>query len=264
MDKADLRVVNLITDFDCDLNCAGPYADAGAYGVFLYEGDGYCGRGARLSWAGDAPVVGGRAPLWGTRDPVWLARVLRGLPKDARNPDSYSLVPVHVWTHNVSDVISTVKLLGGDYFDVVTPEDFVSRLRANVFHDCAAAVRATGSYTTSCTGGTDTCGVLRDVSCTDGRGHTIPNAFFDHHACPNNAVDNCFGRLQCSGEPCACVGPATGSYTQSCKCAGECGVLTQCVCSGAPVQHAFDYSVCPNLAVADCFGALLCQGQPCA
>ena len=50
-----------------------------------------------------------------------MAHALQLLPKDPRNPDSYSVIPVHVWTHNVTDVVTAVQYLGSNGFDVVTP-----------------------------------------------------------------------------------------------------------------------------------------------
>jgi hypothetical protein len=263
MDKSDLRVVNLIADTDCDLKCSEPFAQAGADGVFLYEGDAYVGRGGRISWAGDCPIVGGRYAFWdGHETAASLAKKLRQLSKDPHNPDSYSLVPVHVWTRNVSDVVAAVALLG-DFFDVVTPEVFVDRLQANVFHDCGRATPSNGPYKETCSGGVDNCGVLKDVVCQTGKSSSLHNAFFDHSVCESGVVTNCFGRLQCEGSECVCLGPATGSYSASCSgCTDVCGVLTGCKCAGSVVPN-FDYTVCDGLAVADCFGTLICQGQPC-
>ena len=267
--RANLSIVNVIADTDCDMQCSTPFIRHGASAVFLYEGNGYVGRNGKVTWVNDAPVVGGRYALWGSPgsgfdDPVSLARKLRRLSVDPRDPSSYSLIPVHVWTHNVSDVVRTAGLLG-DAFDVVTPEELVARLRSNVFHDCGAAGRATGPFAASCRGGSDTCGVLRDVHCSDGKGHDIPNPFFDHTQCAGQAVDNCFGHLQCENEPCSCPGPAVGSFLSSCKgCIDACGILANCECEGLDsVVPPFNYSQCPGLVVANCFDALICQGQPC-
>ena len=63
-------------------------------------------RSPQVSWDGDKPIVGGRYAMWGTPgsgfdDPVSLTRKLRTLSKDPRNAASYSLIPVHVWTHRL-------------------------------------------------------------------------------------------------------------------------------------------------------------------
>ena len=115
----------------------------------------------------------------GYDDPVSLSRKLRGLAKGKRNPDAYTLIPVHVWTHNVSDVVQAQSFLGNIGFDVVTPEMFMQQLSENVFHDCPSAGKATGSFTESCSGGDDKCGVLRGVVCGSKSG-SVENSFFDH------------------------------------------------------------------------------------
>jgi GxGYxYP putative glycoside hydrolase C-terminal domain len=105
------------------------------------------------------------------------------LPNDPRDPNSYSLIPVHVWSRNVSDVVATASYLGSDYFDVVTPDEFVAKLSASVFHDCANAPSPSGPYSQSCSGGSVVCGSLTGVRCRDDSGDTVTNPFFDYTAC---------------------------------------------------------------------------------
>lgn len=268
--KADMSVVNYIADSNCAPECTDPMlAHDNIDSVLLYYGGGYVGGNGLIQWSAQGkPVIAGRYALWGSPgsgfdDPVSLTRKLRALPKDPRDPQAYSLIPVHVWTHNVSDVVAAAGLLGGDFFDVVTPEELVSRVSANVYHDCASAPKATGPYAASCSGGADSCGALTNAVCKGEGGSSVTNPFFDHTVCQGNAVNNCFGWLQCVGEPCACPAAPTGSYAQSCTgCRVECGRLVGCDCGGTAVP-TFDYSVCSELSVAVCYGALLCQGQPC-
>ena len=68
---------------DCDEACAAPFINAGAAAVFLYSfGDAYVGRRGKLTWVGDAPIVGGRFAYWdGFENTTSLARKLRQLPK---------------------------------------------------------------------------------------------------------------------------------------------------------------------------------------
>ena len=124
----------------------------------------------------------------------------------------------------------------------------------------------TNRYSTSCHGGTDSCGVLRDVAC-DADGGSVSNPFFDHTACNGSLVANCNGHLICQSDECICpVNKATGSFSETCSgCRDVCGILHGCHCGGLQLtQQYFDYSVCNGSVVADCFGALLCQGEPCA
>lgn len=270
MAKADLRIVNAITDGECAPDCVSPFLgydniDA----VFEYFGSAYCGRQGGITWINNKPVIGGRFGLWGSEpaynDPTQLARKLRALPKDPTNPNAYSLVPVHVWTHTVKDVIAAVNLLGSDYFNVVTPTQLVQLVQQNVFHNCSSAGKAQGPWGGSCHGGVDECGALKQVQCDTGKGYSVFNDYFDHTVCPDGMVSNCFGVLVCGNSTCDCAGPPSGSFSSTCKCQAYCGVLSDCVCEGeVPTQKMFDYSVCPGFAVANCQGALVCQGQPCA
>ena len=147
----------------------------------------------------------------------------------------------------------------------MTPDEFVARLKRNVFHDCERSKAADGTFLQSCYGGQDYCGVLRGWICNGSASALIFNEFFDHTSCENNAVSNCFGRLLCQGEYCVCTANAVGSFSSSCSdCDNACGLLSGCQCAGVvPTQKMFDYSSCPSLAVANCFGALICQGEPC-
>lgn len=224
----------------------------------------------------------------GQNDVTSLTRSLRALSKDPSNSDAYSLIPVHAWcaltpsesivyneclikccnlrcrSHNVSDVHLAAQLLG-DSFDVVTPDEFVARLKHNVFHDCEQSKAANGSFLESCNGGQDSCGALKNWTCSGNATALIFNEFFDHTSCDNNTVSNCFGRLICQGQACICTANAIGSFSSSCSdCVNSCGLLSGCKCEGVVLtQNTFDYSSCPSLAVANCFGALICQGEPC-
>ena len=91
-----------------------------------------------VAYVGGKPVIGARVSLWGsgtTGDMIGveaLPRALAPLPKDPSDPDAYSLIAVHAWSHNVSDVVRAARMLeaeGG--FEVVSPAELVRRLLAN-------------------------------------------------------------------------------------------------------------------------------------
>ena len=172
----------------------------------------------------------------------------------------------HAWprSHNVSDVHLAAQLLG-ESFDVVAPDEFVLRLKQNVQKDCNRTKPASGDFLESCTAGYDNCGVLKNWTCQSRASVPIFNDFFDHTSCSDSVVSNCFGHLICQGHSCVCVDDAVGSFSSSCSaCVNTCGVLSGCDCRGGVLtQRTFDYSSCPGLAVANCFGALICQGEPC-
>ena len=199
-----------------------------------------------------------------------LAAKLKLLPKDPTSPNGYSLIPVNVWSHNVSSALQASLLLGSDYFNVVTPTELVRLLSQNVFHDCPSAPSApTGSYTSSCQNVNATCGALYGATCETGQGYTLLNEYFDYTQCEGNSVQNCYGRLLCSDAACDCPSSPTGSYTSSCTgCRETCGVISECNCKTPFDEYGynityFDSSMCNGQSVANCDGALQCTGQPC-
>eukprot|EP00041_Stephanoeca_diplocostata_P006419 m.83695 g.83695 ORF g.83695 m.83695 type:complete len:131 (-) comp16351_c0_seq9:3189-3581(-) len=91
-------------------------------------------------WIGGKPVIGGRASLWGQGNGSdctlmgvdALIDILKQQPKDPSVPGGYSLIPVHAWSHNVSDIAhiaTTLQQLGG--FHVVGANEFVDLVVTN-------------------------------------------------------------------------------------------------------------------------------------
>ena len=107
-------------------------------GVFYWTyGAGYSGLRGNVAYVHGKPVIGGRRSLWGDGTdpastmvgPAALVEALASLPKEPSDPNSYSLIPVHAWSHNVSTVRQVAEALerrGG--FDVVSPARFVELL----------------------------------------------------------------------------------------------------------------------------------------
>ncbi|KJE92178.1 hypothetical protein CAOG_03194 [Capsaspora owczarzaki ATCC 30864] len=135
MAATDLRIVNVITtDNDNPTNnldslIAEPNVDA----VFLYPYDNYALLNGSLTWMNGKPVIGGRYNLWsGTFEtPQTLAAKINALPRNIQSADSYTLIPVHVWTNSVQDVATCASLLQAGV-DVVTPDVFVQRISKHV------------------------------------------------------------------------------------------------------------------------------------
>ena len=136
MSGAGLRMVNVIGDMPTATSvhelAAQPNIDAVLYWTF---DAGYAGLGGNVAYVNGKPIIGGRRSLWGdeTEGPALgvdaLVKSLSALPKDPTDPNSYSVVPVHAWTHNYSSVVRVVRALqarGG--FDIVSPEELVKRL----------------------------------------------------------------------------------------------------------------------------------------
>lgn len=52
-------------------------------------------------------------------------------PRNASDPNGYSIIPVHVWTHTVADVAEVVRQLG-EGFTVTTPEEYLRLVKHNL------------------------------------------------------------------------------------------------------------------------------------
>lgn len=79
--------------------------------------------------------IGGRYQLWSGQfdDPQSLAAKLNAASTDITSPNGYSLVPVHVWTNTVEDVVTCQGLLNSNV-QVVKPDEFVQLIKNNVIH----------------------------------------------------------------------------------------------------------------------------------
>lgn len=112
-------------------------------GMLYYSwGSGYSGFSGKIWEMCGKPVISGRFSLWGNENDGPMLGVdgmisaLKALPcHDPKLPDAYSVVPVHAWTHNLTDVMTIVDALeeaGG--FDVVLPSELIRRVAANVLN----------------------------------------------------------------------------------------------------------------------------------
>lgn len=136
MKKADLRIVNIIDADDSD-NDPGAYLKQDNIDALFYYsyGANYTGRQGQIDWYNGKPSIGGRHTLWGTvSTPESLAATLNGESTDIYSEDGYSLVPVHVWSRDVDDVLDCISRLDPDV-RVVAPDEFVWLIRENLGGD---------------------------------------------------------------------------------------------------------------------------------
>lgn len=101
-------------------------------------------------------MIGGRATFWGEENDGsdmlgadGIVELLDSLPKNVSDPASYSIIPVHAWSHTYADVVEVVarlEALGG--YDVVLPEALVQKLKANA--PGSTCPMASGSWSESC------------------------------------------------------------------------------------------------------------------
>jgi len=134
LQKADLSVVNVIGN-NADPKFLTEYIQQDNIdAIFYYLYSDYSGLAGKIYWLNGKPVIGGRYNLWQQYNtPETLAAKLNALSRNIHSTDAYSLIPVHVWTMTVSDVLKCQSLLSPGV-KVVTPEEFVQLLVKNVPH----------------------------------------------------------------------------------------------------------------------------------
>ena len=94
-------------------------------------------RNGKIDFVNDKPVVGGRFNLWSPDffDVQGLVKALQTVPNltDRSSSYGYSVIPVHAWSHNVSDVKAAADLLRADgRFDIVKPTELLARVNKYV------------------------------------------------------------------------------------------------------------------------------------
>jgi len=140
MSAAGLSIVNVLAD-EGKIEEMGPLLrQDGIEAVFLYEYNGYSELEGKIGFVEGKPVIGGRFNLWSPDfyNVDSLVGALKGLPNldDATSMDGYSIIPVHAWSHNVTDVVRAVKILEDDgRFDVVLPSELVARVNEFVVRE---------------------------------------------------------------------------------------------------------------------------------
>ena len=110
-------------------------------GCFYMDYSQYDYYAGKMIWSNGKPVVSAKFNLWGNFDsPESIARRINLLPKDSANPASYSFINVHPWSKSLEDVRQTINLFN-EHVQVVTPEEFIKRIVANVPHSPAKVLR---------------------------------------------------------------------------------------------------------------------------
>lgn len=142
MKKADMSIVNVI-DSDNGLHNPNEYLKQSNIDALFYYtyGAQYTGMKGKISWYKGKPSIGGRFTFWGnssdrsapTQERVAqsLANVLNSQSTNINSEAGYSLVPVHIWTENPTDVMNLIGKLGPNV-RVVAPDEFVWLIKKNL------------------------------------------------------------------------------------------------------------------------------------
>ena len=132
MKQADLHIVNLLGNA-MNANYITPFMQQDQIdAAFYYYYSDYSGGKGQITWVNNKPVITGRMNFWG-ETPESMAEKLNILSTDITSSKGYSLIPVHVWSVSVDDVIQCVSLLNKNV-RVVTPDEFVALIKKNVKH----------------------------------------------------------------------------------------------------------------------------------
>jgi hypothetical protein len=132
MQKSDLRIVNVLGNIDSAKYLLPLLKQDNIDAIFYYFYSDYSGGHGKISFVNNKPVIYGRYNLWdGFETSTSLAQKLNAASKNIYSPEGYSLIPVHVWSRNVTDVLNCTNLLNSNV-RVVAPDEFVSLISKNL------------------------------------------------------------------------------------------------------------------------------------
>ena len=142
MASFQMTTMNVLGQNDAAPNCTllKEYQSHLPNGMVYYSwGDGYSGLHGKVWSCQGKPIVSGKWSLWGnstdtTSDMVGVAAMVEKLlgvqdDRDGSKLSGYTFVPVHAWSHSYEDVVSIVKQLDKELFDVVLPSELLRRVR---------------------------------------------------------------------------------------------------------------------------------------
>ncbi len=132
--KSDLNILNIIGN-SMDDEYLIPYLNqSNIDALFYYYFSDYAGGKGEIKWISGKPVITGRYKLWdGFDTPSSIATKLNNLSTDINSADGYSLIPVHIWSNGVDEIVECAELLD-ENVRVVTPDEFVALIKQNVQH----------------------------------------------------------------------------------------------------------------------------------
>ncbi|HEX3072266.1 MAG TPA: T9SS type A sorting domain-containing protein, partial [Ignavibacteriales bacterium] len=132
MKKADLSILNILANNDSDDYLSPFLKQPDIDAIFFYFYSNYSGGAGKIKWTEGKPVIYGRYNFWdGVENASSLAGKLNSASRNKYSADGYSLIPVHVWSRSVSDVLECAALLDSNVV-VVTPDVFVSLIKKNL------------------------------------------------------------------------------------------------------------------------------------
>lgn len=135
MKQADMRILNIIGN-SMNMQYIKPFLEQDQIdAVFYYYYSSYIGGLGTINWVNEKPVIAGRYQLWtGLFDnPASLAIAINNSSTDVSSSRGYSLIPVHIWSDGVDQILETVSHLNPN-IRIVAPDEFVALIKKNVIH----------------------------------------------------------------------------------------------------------------------------------
>jgi len=147
MERMDMKYAEILDDNAFEKEYFDPFTkQEGIDGVFYIDYWDYSGMKGRMLWSNGKPVVSARYRLWADLEDGQIDAVAKSINNASTDPtdeNAYSFVIVHCWSGldsngslvpdgNTMDAVNElVDRLGKDV-DVVTPSEFMTRIRANL------------------------------------------------------------------------------------------------------------------------------------
>ena len=133
MKNSDLNIINVLAATNRTSTVSPFLQQENIDAVFYYLFENYSGMNGTIEFVEGKPVIGGRYNLWeGFETAQSLAAKLNVASREVTSEDGYSLIPVHVWSRTVEDVVLCQSLLNSTNVQVVTPSEFVKLIAQNV------------------------------------------------------------------------------------------------------------------------------------
>ncbi len=122
-------------------------AEDGIEGIFYIDYANYASAGGNIIWTNGKPTVSARYRLWADTEftPETLSAALNQSSTDVTSKNGYSFVIVHAWSgmkdgqfgSGGSAVEAVAAVIAGleEHVEVVTPSEFMERIKANIPHN---------------------------------------------------------------------------------------------------------------------------------
>jgi hypothetical protein len=133
MGAAGLNICNILDqNLSSHMDVWNKYLAQPNIDALIYTGYGEAPTGTILFSANHKPIIAQRDNLWqGLEEEATVISNINSRPANPHSADGYSLVFVHIWTKNLSNIQTVIQGLNPNV-RVVTPDAFVKLVKANL------------------------------------------------------------------------------------------------------------------------------------